>query len=603
MAWFKSNKEEIRISNILKGTSDPTSYIGDNGQLYLKYAEYDKHYFMNDTIVIVENKNDSTDIKMYIDGLTKDSTSMAITDADLLVYFSDITSGYLKGCSTYDTSTSTSQTGILAVGNWGSGIVINTYIPGWTQYKSGTFYGVLDLTGEPESTQQTAPDYQNNPFVDPDTIIDGGILDSFAKVNNAWQNLIGTNIDAILAGGSKYIKATGSFTSGTASQQKVEVNCGFKPDLVMVDMEFGNGYTRATYVSTSSFESTDHPTSVWDLRPIENVIYAITPESETGETGITDLTDTGFKYRVNGYNTFGKACTYTAIKFDVEEQSSIAFEEYFTTDTGILLPLERKPSTDKIEIEFYNVTTKTYSGIVGNSNSSGTNAIPLWINNNNRLQFYSYAINDYTLTTGAHKFTYDPTDSSINIDDTEIGSGLVITSDSGGYYALGASMPISNSVATNMYIGRFKVTDISTGNVRCDYTPCIKNGISYIYDYVTKLLLGSNRIASVNITSGKRVFLVTKSTGGYDAAITVSLYRGDTLIETHDVLYTDVPDLNSAYELGCIKLYYAGTWQLRASKICAWANTNGNVKPYYPLDNITSWAYSSSVDYEVMFDE
>lgn len=278
-------------------------------------------------------------------------------------------------------------------------------------------------------------------------------------------------------------------------------------------------------------------------------------------------------------------------------------EEYFATDTGILLPIERKPSTDKVEIEFYNISTKTYSGIVGNSNSSGTNAIPLWINNNSRLQFYSYAINTYTLTTGAHKFTYDPTDSSIVIDDTEIGSGLSITSVSGGYYALGASMPISSGVATRMYIGRFKVTDISTGNVRCDYIPCIKNGISYIYDYVTKSLLGSNRIASINMTSGKRVSLVTKSAGGSDASITVSLYEGNTLIETHDVLYTDVPNLDNAYELGCIKLYYASTWQLRASKICAWSDTYGNAKPYYTLDTITSWAYSSSVDYDVMFDE
>lgn len=116
--------------------------------------------------------------------------------------------------------------------------------------------------------------------------------------------------------GGGYTEATGSFTSGTTAQQKVEVNCGFKPDLVMVDMAFGNGFSRATYLSTAWYEETDHPTSVWDLRPIENVIYAITPGSVSGETGITDLTDTGFKYRVNGSNTQGKACTYTAIKFE-----------------------------------------------------------------------------------------------------------------------------------------------------------------------------------------------------------------------------------------------------------------------------------------------
>jgi len=306
------------IANILKGTSDPSSSIGGDGQLYLKYGSYEKHYFMDNKIVVVENKNDATDLKLYIVGLTKDSSGIAITDTDLLAYLSDITSGYLKACCTYDTADSTTQTGLLAIGDWGDGMTLHTYIPGWTQYKAGTFYGVLDLTESPVSTQGF-PVYQENPFVNPDAFTDGGILDSFAKVNNLWQNLMGTNIDDILAGGSKYIKATGSFTSGTASQQKVEVDCGFKPDLVMVDMEFGNGFTRATYLSTAWYEETDHPASVWDLRPMESVIYAITPESVEGETGITDLTDTGFKYRVNGGNTQGKACTYTAIKFDVKE--------------------------------------------------------------------------------------------------------------------------------------------------------------------------------------------------------------------------------------------------------------------------------------------
>lgn len=115
--------------------------------------------------------------------------------------------------------------------------------------------------------------------------------------------------------GGGYTEATGSFTSGSSQGAKVEVNCGFKPDLVMVDMEFGNGFSRATYLSTAWYEATDHPISVWDLRPMENVIYAITPGSVGGETGITDLTDTGFKYRSNGWNTQNKACTYTAIKF------------------------------------------------------------------------------------------------------------------------------------------------------------------------------------------------------------------------------------------------------------------------------------------------
>lgn len=188
------------IANILKGTSDPSSSIGDNGQLYLKYGDYEKHYFMDNKIVVVENKNDATDLKLYIVGLTKDTNFLAITDTDLLAYLSDIPEGYLKACSTYDTADSTTQTGILAVGSWGSGMGIHTYIPGWTQYKAGTFYGVIDLTQSPVPASGY-PSYQENSFVDPDTFTDGGILDSFAKVNNQWQNLIGTNIDDIQSGG------------------------------------------------------------------------------------------------------------------------------------------------------------------------------------------------------------------------------------------------------------------------------------------------------------------------------------------------------------------------------------------------------------------
>ncbi len=112
------------------------------------------------------------------------------------------------------------------------------------------------------------------------------------------------------SGPSNY--ATGSFTSGSVSQQKVEVNCGFQPDVVIVDMDFGNDtHTCATYFKTSN----GLENSFWDLRPIEGVRYETTVGSTEGETGITDITSTGFKYRCNASNTQNKACTYIAIKY------------------------------------------------------------------------------------------------------------------------------------------------------------------------------------------------------------------------------------------------------------------------------------------------
>lgn len=327
MAWFKSNKEEIRISNILKGTSNPTSSIGDNGQVYLKYGSdtryaYDEtlggyvlnDYFYSEANQLIGVVGSRTYTKASsgaaIAVMWKNSTysgPLLISTVESNIAYSYNTSGSL-GSATIDGITwylSTTNYWSNPVENAAAPIIEADYYPTASSRLQEAIEAILE-----------ASDFKTSL---PTNVVN----DSFAKVDGVWQNLIGTGIDDILAGGSKYIKATGSFTSGTSTYEKVEVNCGFKPDLVMVDMEFGNGYTRATYVSTSAFESTDHPTSVWDLRPLESVIYAITPESETGETGITDLTDSGFKYRVNGSNTFGKACTYTAIKFDAEPEPTM----------------------------------------------------------------------------------------------------------------------------------------------------------------------------------------------------------------------------------------------------------------------------------------
>ena len=114
-------------------------------------------------------------------------------------------------------------------------------------------------------------------------------------------------------GGSGALVATGSFTSGSTQYEKVEIYCGFKPDYVEVIMEFESGYTYAcAYMESRG----TYGKSFWNLRPLENVTYEIELGSSTGETGITDFTTNGFKYRVNGGNTRNKSCTYKAVKFE-----------------------------------------------------------------------------------------------------------------------------------------------------------------------------------------------------------------------------------------------------------------------------------------------
>lgn len=131
-------------------------------------GEYSYTYssFMDGKIVVRENDDDNTDIKLFICGLTKTSSDITITNNDLLAYLSDITSGYLKACETFDTADSTTQTGILAISNTEGTMLLRTYIPGWTQYKAGTFYGVIDLNESPVAAQGS-PEYQENEYSDP----------------------------------------------------------------------------------------------------------------------------------------------------------------------------------------------------------------------------------------------------------------------------------------------------------------------------------------------------------------------------------------------------------------------------------------------------
>ena len=135
-----------------------------------------------------------------------------------------------------------------------------------------------------------------------------GYISYTGSWENLYINMIGLKEE--ISGPANY--ATGSFITGSSTFAKVEVNCGFQPDIVIVDMDFGNNtHTCATYFKTSNnFES-----SFWDLRPMEGVRYEITLDRTEGETGISDITSTGFKYRCNASNTQNKACTYIAIKF------------------------------------------------------------------------------------------------------------------------------------------------------------------------------------------------------------------------------------------------------------------------------------------------
>lgn len=123
---------------------------------------------------------------------------------------------------------------------------------------------------------------------------------------------------------------SGTFVTGSTQYEKVEVNCGFRPDYIEVTLPFSSGDTTAIYDASVSTT-----TSTWEI-PQESNKYTIELGSVTGETGITDITDTGFKFRCNASNTRGVTCTFTASKEGQDAVNKIYYmdTEYANTNGG-----------------------------------------------------------------------------------------------------------------------------------------------------------------------------------------------------------------------------------------------------------------------------
>ena len=112
---------------------------------------------------------------------------------------------------------------------------------------------------------------------------------------------------------------SGTFTSAAEQYGLSEIDCGFKPDLVIVSLPFTSG---STTNDTTSYWWKDaswaETSALWVLNPAENRTYVVTLGRETGETGIHTITDTGFKFMANGSNTRGVTCSYVAVQFPTE---------------------------------------------------------------------------------------------------------------------------------------------------------------------------------------------------------------------------------------------------------------------------------------------
>lgn len=274
MAWFKSNK--VEIANILKGTSNPSSSIGDNGQLYLKYAnlslrEYIEvgstagpyintgFYWSSDCEFEIKAKwtgtpanntaffgayspNQDTDVQVYngntlfyVGGGGTASLSIDTNDhiykatqSELLLDGTSVaTPNWSRVPASLEVSIFTMQQHSPAINAriyyikiWKSGELHKYFIPainnetneiGMFEAVSGEFYS-NDGTGNFDISSSVISDMPSRP-----------ILSSFAKVDDLWQSLIGTDVDDIQNTSQYqeydegYFVETVSKTSGSAS--------------------------------------------------------------------------------------------------------------------------------------------------------------------------------------------------------------------------------------------------------------------------------------------------------------------------------------------------------------------------------------------------
>ena len=165
---------------------------------------------------------------------------------------------------------------------------------------SSTLAGLSDVSlTSPADGQGLVYDEANDEWIN-GTVSGGDITDlDFSDMTSGQLQDLMTNLN-------NGVSADGTFTTGGTQYAKVEVVCGFRPSYIKVILPFSNGDTTAIYD-----ESVSTTTSTWTI-PMEGRTYTIDLGSVTGETGITDITDTGFKFRCNAANTRNVACTYEA---------------------------------------------------------------------------------------------------------------------------------------------------------------------------------------------------------------------------------------------------------------------------------------------------
>lgn len=113
-------------------------------------------------------------------------------------------------------------------------------------------------------------------------------------------------------GGNNVQVSEGNFTTAAEQYGIVDINCGFRPDLIIVALPFGDDDTTSYWWKEASWAG---QYACWNLFPAEWNVYFVELERLTGETGIQAINDNGFSFMSNGGNTQGIECKYMAVKY------------------------------------------------------------------------------------------------------------------------------------------------------------------------------------------------------------------------------------------------------------------------------------------------
>ena len=106
----------------------------------------------------------------------------------------------------------------------------------------------------------------------------------------------------------------GEFVTSNVQYGIVDVEVGFKPDLLVIELPFSNnvnGTTVATWEKNATWAETH---SVWAIPSESKAVYTELNRYQ-GEAGIQSINENGFSFKSQAQNTRNKTCKYMAVKY------------------------------------------------------------------------------------------------------------------------------------------------------------------------------------------------------------------------------------------------------------------------------------------------